>query len=189
MSQPEANIQQKKRGNRLIYEISPFIPNVQVKTKKVTNKRGDMMLVQADTGEITAPIAGFWEAKEVDNEKFVKLFVDGVKALTELSSAGTKVFSVLYEVLQNIIGKDEVFLSFHSINQNKIKISRATFTRGMGELIEKEFIAPCVDLNWYFINPSFVWNGDRLAFVQEYKRKSTTESQTISNKKLSLTTY
>jgi hypothetical protein len=24
---------------------------------------------------------------------------------------------------------------------------------------------------WYWINPDFVWNGDRLAFVKEYYRE------------------
>lgn len=170
-----SKIEPKKRGSRTIYEISPFVPNVTVRTKKVTNKRGDMMLVSSDfaqTGEITAPIAGFWEAKEVDDEKFVKLFVNGVKALAELSPAGTKAFSVLYEALQAAIGHDRVYVSFHSVDQNKTKMSRATFTRGFTELVEKEFIAPCMDMNWYFINPAFVWNGDRLAFVQEYRRKN-----------------
>lgn len=167
-----SKVEPKKRGSRTIYEVSPFVPNVTVRTKKVTNKRGDMMLVSSDTGEITAPIAGFWEAKEVDDEKFVKLFVNGVKALAELSPAGTKAFSVLYEALQATIGHDRVYVSFHSVDQNKTKMSRATFTRGFTELVEKDFIAPCMDMNWYFINPAFVWNGDRLAFVQEYRRKN-----------------
>lgn len=130
------------------------------------------MMVQPETGEITAQIAGFWEAKEVDEEKFVKLFIDGVKALAELSPAGTKAFSILYAAIQEAIGKDRVYVSFNSIDQNKQKMSRATFTRGFTELVEKEFVAPCVDLNWYFINPAFVWNGDRLAFVQEYRKAS-----------------
>jgi hypothetical protein len=174
MSQEEP----KKRGSRPIYEVSPFVPNVKVRTKKVTNKRGDMMLVSSETGEITAPIAGFWEAKEVDDEAFVKLFVNGVKALAELSPAGTKAFSVLYEALQSAIGKDRVYVSFNTVDQNKIKMSRATFTRGFTELVEKEFVAPCVDQNWYFINPAFVWNGDRLAFVQEYRRKNSKQKDT-----------
>jgi hypothetical protein len=174
-----SNNTQKMRGQRPIYEVSPFVPNVTVRTKRVTNKRGDMMMVQPETGEITAQIAGFWEAKEVDEEKFVKLFINGVKALAELSPAGTKAFSILYAAIQEAIGKDRVYVSFNSIDQNKQKMSRATFTRGFTELVEKEFIAPCVDLNWYFINPAFVWNGDRLAFVQEYRKSSNKKPKAI----------
>ena len=63
------------------------------------------MLVNSNTGEIQTQIAGFWEAEEVDSTKFVKLFVRGVKALKELTGAGTKVFEVLYLRVQENIGK------------------------------------------------------------------------------------
>ena len=174
MSQAEP----KMRGSRPIYEVSPFILNVKVRTKKIINKTGDMMLVSQETGEITAPIAGFWSGKAVDDEPFVKLFISGVKALKELTPAGTKAFALMYEAAQSAIGKDRVYISFNSVDQNKNKMSRATFTRGFSELVEKEFLAPCVDLNWYFINPAYIFNGDRLAFVQEYRRKSKTDNQT-----------
>ena len=130
-----------RRGIEL-YEKNPFLSDAEVstRTRRVTNKRGDMMLVSSETGEITAPIAGFWEAEEVDSTKFIKLFVRGVKALAELSSSGTKVFELLYLEMQNNIGKDEVYLSYTDIDDN-LKVSRSTFSRGISELIEKRFIA------------------------------------------------
>ena len=60
------------------------------KTRRVTNKRGDMMLVNSNTGEIQTQIAGFWEAEEVDSTKFVKLFIRGVKALKRTHRRGYK---------------------------------------------------------------------------------------------------
>ena len=66
---------------------------VKAKTRKVMNKRGDMMLVSSETGEIQSQIAGFWEAEEVDSTKFIKL-LNGVRALAELSNAGTRVFEL-----------------------------------------------------------------------------------------------
>ena len=49
-----------RRGIEL-YEKNPFLSDAEVstRTRRVTNKRGDMMLVSSETGEITAPIAGF----------------------------------------------------------------------------------------------------------------------------------
>lgn len=72
---------------------------VKTKTKRLTNKRGDMMVV-GETGEIIAPVAGFWQAQEVDAAKFVKLYVNGVRAFKELTNAGTRVFEVLYLEVQ-----------------------------------------------------------------------------------------
>lgn len=160
-----------RRGVAL-YETNPFMPgtSVQTKTRRVTNKRGDMMLVSANTGEVQAPIAGFWEAQEVDSTKFIKLFVNGVKALAELTNPGTRVFELLYIEMQSNIGKDQIYLSYSGLDKNLKSISRSTFSRGLAELIEKRFIAAMPAVGWYWINPDFMWNGDRLAFVKEFRR-------------------
>ena len=99
------------------------------------------MLVNSNTGEIQTQIAGFWEAEEVDSTKFVKLFIRGVKALKELTGAGTKVFEVLYLTVQENIGKDRVLMSFAEVDQALTPMSESTFMRGMRELVEKKFIA------------------------------------------------
>jgi hypothetical protein len=161
-----------RRGVSL-YKTNPFLTNMTTRTKRVTNKRGDMMLVSSSSGEIHSNIAGFWEAEEVDSTKFVKLFVSGVKALKELSGAGTKVFEVLYLRVQENIGKDQVFMSFAAVDQVITPMSAATYDRGIRELLEKEFIAALPVQGLYWINPNFVWNGDRLAFVKEYRKTNT----------------
>lgn len=155
------------------FEKNPFLSGAEVatKTRRVTNKRGDMMLVNSNTGEIQTQIAGFWEAEEVDSTKFVKLFIRGVKALKELTGAGTKVFEVLYLTVQENIGKDRVLMSFAEVDQALTPMSESTFMRGMRELVEKKFIAATPTLGVYWLNPDFVWNGDRLAFVKEYRKK------------------
>lgn len=158
-----------RRGITL-YGTNPFMVEVKTRTRRVTNKRGNMMLVSADTGEVQAPIAGFWEGEEVDSAKFVKLFVSGVKALKELTSPGTKVFEVLYLRIQESIGKDRVFISYPDLDQATTPMSPSTYKRGLAELIQKGFIAATPTQGWYWLNPEYVWNGDRLAFVKEYRR-------------------
>jgi hypothetical protein len=163
--------QKQTRRGVAVYEENPFIPDVKAKTRRVTNKRGDMMLV-SNEGEIVSNVAGFWEAEEVDSAKFVKLFVKGVKALKELTGAGTKVFEVLYLRIQDGVGKDQLYMSFAAVDQVLTPMSNPTYDRGMRELIEKGFIAATPMQGIYWLNPSFVWNGDRLAFVKEYRKKS-----------------
>ena len=143
---------------------------VKPKTKRITNKRGDLMVV-GETGEIVAPIAGFWQAEEVDSIKFVKLYVNGVRAFKDLTNAGTRVFEVLYLEVQKAIGQDRVYLSFTTLDPSVKNLSQATFTRGMRELIDKGFVAPTEAVAWYWLNPDYLWNGDRLAFVREFRRK------------------
>ncbi len=171
MTETIVSVQQTRRGVA-IYEANPFMPEVQTKTRRVTNRRGDMMLI-SNEGEVVSNVAGFWEAEEVDSTKFVKLFVKGVKALKELTGAGTKLFEVLYIRVQENIGKDQVMMAFAAVDQALTPMSEATYTRGMRELIAKGFIAATPVQGVYWLNPSFVWNGDRLAFVKEYRKTST----------------
>jgi hypothetical protein len=162
----------KTRRGVAVYEKNPFMLEIQTKTRRVTNKRGNMMLV-SNEGEVVSSVAGFWEAEEVDSTKFVKLFVQGVKALKELTGAGTKVFEVLYMQVQENIGKDQVYMAFAAVDQALTPMSNPTYDRGMRELIEKSFIAATPMQGVYWLNPSFVWNGDRLAFVKEYRKASS----------------
>jgi Firmicute plasmid replication protein (RepL) len=175
--------QQTRRGIEL-HQENPFIPNIIANSRRVTNKRGDMSLINNNTGEVVTSVAGFYEVKEVDSSKFLKLFVNGVKALAGLSNAGCKVFELMYMEVQENIGKDYVYLSFTGLNKHEIQLSERTFRRGLSELIEKRFIAAMPGVGLYWINPDFIWNGDRLAFVQEYYK---TDNLTPSKKQKSLT--
>ena len=160
-----------RRGVR-VYDSNPFLQSglVKPKTKRITNRRGDMMVV-GETGEIVAPIAGFWQAEEVDSSKFIKLYVNGVKAFKDLKGPGTKVFELMYLEMQRNIATDRVFMSFSAVDQTLNPVSMATYKRGMAELIAKSFLAPTPVQGWYWLNPDFVFNGDRLAFVREFRRK------------------
>ena len=49
------------------FEKNPFLSGraeVATKTRRVTNKRGDMMLVNSNTGEIQTQIAGFGKPRK-----------------------------------------------------------------------------------------------------------------------------
>lgn len=178
MTEVIQNKVKKSRKGNLIYNSNPFLSaaamNTKTGMKKITNKGGEqMMVISQNTGEYIAP-AGFWHAQEVDKSQFVKLYINGVKAFKELTGAGTKVFEVLYLAVQEAISKDIIYINFASLDQSITPMSESTFHRGMKELIEKSFLAESHMGGWYFINPDYLWNGDRLAFVKEFRLKSAT---------------
>lgn len=159
-----------KRGER--FTKNPFIGNALANTKsgvrRICDKSGNrMMVVSQNTGDIIAT-AGFWQTQTVDKTQFVKLYLNGVTAFKDLSGAGTKVFELLYLKIQENIGKDEIWLTFPSINQDINHISKAVFYRGMKELLNKGFIAESLSPGMYYLNPDYMWNGDRLAFVKQF---------------------
>ena len=181
MTEPVEKATRSKRGLR--YQKNPFIGNAIASTKsgvkRIAGTGNRMMVVAEDTGEIVAP-AGFWQSQEVDRTQFVKLYINGVKAFKDLSNSGTKVFEVLYMLVQENVGKDVISLNFSRLNQQITPMSETTFYRGMKELLDKQFIAESVVLGDYFLNPDYMWNGDRLAFVKTFTVKNIKPKDTLT---------
>lgn len=178
--------EKKSRRGLTRYKENPFLEaassSTKTRAKKITNSAGDrLMVVSESSGEIVAPMAGFWHTEEVDKTQFVKLYVNGVKAFKDLTAAGTKVFELLYLSIQKNIGKDQVHISFNAIDQAVSPISEATFYRGMKELVSKGFVAESLMTNVYFVNPDYLWNGDRLAFVKDYRLKRSKETKAVTD--------
>jgi len=168
----------RKRGERFpAHEINPFALTLDIPTRNKPKyyRHGSMSATFTDnvTGEVLSEgQATFCKTTPVDNEQFVKLFVNGVKALAELTPSGTKVFEILYHIMQGEMNKDRIYLSYKSAGKN-IKISEKTYRTGLAELVDKHFIAAADDINWFWVNPDFIWNGDRVVFVQAHIRKNS----------------
>lgn len=162
---------QTRRG-MTVYCDNPYLVHglVKTKTKRITNKKGDM-LIMGGTGEIVAPIAGLWQAHEVDDAKFIKIFAAGTSQFYGFTKAGNQMFQVLLKEVQKNINTDRLYFSFKKLEREGLELSQATFTRGMRELINQEFLAPTPEIGWYWLNPSMMWNGDRFAYITEYRRK------------------
>ena len=170
------------------YKTNPFMENmlIPVGTKNVRISalgREENILINQHTGEIsgTHVIA----TKRVDTEKFVKTFADYMAFTFDLTKAGNKALRVvMWAVSEQALGKDVVvldklthegFLESHGFES--LAFSYPTFTRGLGELEKAKIIAKTMRLAHYWINPSCMFNGDRVAFTTliERKRKSKQE--------------
>ncbi len=175
------------------YETNPFLEGmiVPVKGRQVKLSRlgrDDNILINQSTGEIHGTHVTTY--KRVDGEQFVKLFTTNIAMTFDLSSPGIKAFSVLLWVVQNrALSKDEVdldvltleaFLKYHKDKEPPLKLSSATFRRGISELEKAQIVAKTLRQGRYFINPNFVFNGDRIAFTTLIERKDTIEEQGVS---------
>jgi hypothetical protein len=153
------------------YEQNPSLPIAADKTKlgvkRISNKAGNKCMIISEHGEILAP-AGFHEIVEVDKTQFVKLYVNGVKAFQGLSSAGAKLFELVYCIVQEKPSVDKVYIHFMNVDQARFPLSERTFHRGITELLSKGFIFESITPNLYFINIDYMFNGNRLAFIKEY---------------------
>lgn len=167
-----ANQVVKSRRGGIRHNSNPFLvdaaKNTKQGTKRLSNKNGDKFMIVSDQGEIVAN-TGFHEIVEVDKTQFVKLYINGVKAFQGLKAAGAKVFELIYLAAQGSPGTDKIYLHYMTIEQKITPISKATFHRGMSELMEKGFIAESIEPGVYFLNIDYLFNGNRLAFIKEYR--------------------
>ena len=144
-----------------------------VGNRKITNKRGDKALIVSEHGEVLAP-AGFYETVEVDQTQFVKLYLGGVKMFNELSASGSKVFELVYKVMLKNPNTDRI-----SLHNKVTKMAKTTFERGLTELLSKEVLFKSVYPAQYYINVNYLFNGNRLAFIKEYRLKASGETGDI----------
>jgi hypothetical protein len=175
------------------YKTNPFVDSmlVPVKGKQVRiSKLGDdnNILVNQSTGEIHGTHVTTF--KKVDSEQFVKVFTANIGLTFDLSSAGIKAFSVLFFAVQKGgLGRDQVdldvftleeFTELHKDREPPLRLSHPTFMRGLAELVKAQIIAKSMRQGRYFINPNFIFNGDRIAFttvIERQKREEQCELQ------------
>ena len=170
------------------HDHNPFIEGMVVPVKGKSIKlsklgKDDNVLVNQSTGEVQGTHVTTY--KKVDSEQFIKLFTANIALTFDLKAAGIKAFNVLLWVLQNkAIERDlvpldkyvlESFLEAHEDRKPPIKLSQPTFWRGLAELEKAQVIAKHLRQGWYYINPNFVFNGDRVAFTTLIERKQPNE--------------
>lgn len=156
---------------------NPFIQGTEVRTKHKTvrTRSTPRDLLDPDTGEVVGSSI-IHVIEERDEQQFVKVFADGVKAAFDLTRTGHKVFQIVLEAYQRekMTGgyADAVTLFWFGdgLDGRAVGIGERTFERGMKELVQKGFLwhkRP----NEFWVNPALFFKGDRVAFLREYRIK------------------
>ena len=163
------------------YEENPFLKEMNLTSKGKRISVGsfgdkDNILVNQKTGEQAAThVTAF---KKVDNEQFVKLFTKNIAFIFDLSSAGLKALNMVIWTVQNQgLGKDVIPMDAHALDDflkginSDHEMSLATMKKGLIDLQKKKILAKAGRFGWYYINPNFIFNGDRIAFTTMIERK------------------
>jgi len=172
------------------HEKNPFLQNmvVPVRGQKVQLSRigkDDNVLLNQATGEVQGTHVTTF--RSVDSEQFVKLFTQNIALTFDLKAAGIKAFNVMMWILQSkAVDKDLIpldrfvldeFLEQYSNRKPPISLSLPTFNRGLAELEHAQIIAKHIRPGFYYINPNFCFNGDRIAFTTVIQRSASGEVQ------------
>lgn len=162
---------------RRIYTSNPSVPTAEeIKRPKRARIGNEVkgLVVDNGSGEILGHGGAMvYEWEEVDKERFVKLYLAGIKQAAELSKAGLAVFEMVYKQLQERPGQDTITLSILTCGMKK-----TAYYNGLRELLEKKFLFRKSLRRQFFVNIRFMFNGDRLAFVKGYQLRKTDSKQT-----------
>ncbi len=163
-----------RRTTAVKHKKNPFlaetVASVELGTKTVTFGTGEH-LANVETGEMAGE-AAFKMTKVVDKSQFLMMYLGMQSAFWQLSQRAHKVLRVIFHEAQyRAIGKDEIYLSWEVAQEvfeaEGIKMSRATYFRGVAELVEKRIIAESIRTSIFFLNPTLLFNGNRATFIQQ----------------------
>ena len=164
----------RKKGIRA-YRANPFWEGTEVKVgSKMIRVSGGRHI--SDTGE-SVEVSGVHIVREVDESQFLKVYTKNIKAIFDLKPSTQKVLQYLMHQIQKTPNADGIYLAWFGaseyLSHESVSVSRASFQRSLRELLEKGFIAESLEPNIFWFNPNLFFNGNRMTFINEYRRKVT----------------
>lgn len=176
-------INKEEQKEQKKYKSNPSIQNALKETVKgyrsVTAKSTNTSIVvynKENESEEELRELLFSTKQEVDKSQFVKLFMSGFGALSNLKVGAKLLFEYVFHLIQQETGRDKVYFNYKDYLEFCAKddlkpMSQASFYRNLNELLENEILFSTENSHWYFINVSYMFNGDRLSFLRTYDLK------------------
>lgn len=107
----------------------------------------------------------------VDKSEFIMIYSQGVRALTGMPKAGMKAMQAIMDVyISGPVNSDRIYLRYHDAVKNYgYRHSMQHWQNGINALIAESIIAKIPKHpSWYFINPAYIFRGNRYRIVEEY---------------------
>ena len=154
------------------HETNPFIPQLNVTPSKgltihTFGKDEENQIVNTTTGEITE--IGMVGRRRVERAEFIKFYTRDLGWMLELIPAGMAVLQLVLQIIQDHPGQDEVATGETIFRRYGWKASNAYRMKGLANLVKAGLLARSTVRGSYWINPAYVFNGDRVRLFKEYK--------------------
>lgn len=165
-------VESKKTKAVIRHPVNPFLGQLNVSPSKgltvqTLGKDKENQIVNIQTGEITE--IGMIARRRVERAEFIKFYTRDLGWMLELNTAGMAVLRVLLQIIQDEPSKDEISALQPIFKRYGWKSSSAYRQRGLANLVEAGLLARSEITGNYWINPAYVFNGDRVRLFKEYK--------------------
>ena len=155
--------------------VSKMAGQFSIKKKFVgeVNEVGSTQFVNEETGEVFDKVNLFARKKMVDEATFVKMFTGRLKDIFDLSKTAINVLLYIMDAIQLPvnINRDIIYLDVNDIMHWCGYGNNSPVYKGMTELIKAGMMAKSQMKNMYFIDPTVIFNGDRMVVMEEYIKK------------------
>jgi len=156
---------------------NPFIEKMNLKysTKKASYSINDrnISIVDEKNGDRLSEVTQISQTYKVDKAKFTKIYHSALRNIFLLKTAGMRLLLTVLDQIQNSPSSDEISLAYVLVKED---MSISMYTRGVRELFEAEIIYPTIITNRWYINPSIIFNGDRIVLTQRYELDNSNET-------------
>lgn len=174
----------KSKKGQIVYRENPFWEPQEVKIgSKIIRIAGGRHI--NEEGESVSH-SGIHQVKEVDETQFVKIYTQNIKSFFDIKPTTQKVLMAILNTIQKTPNADSIYLNWFEVDdyskKHELQISERSFYNAMKELLLKGFIAESERINQYWINPHLFFNGDRMVFIREYRKKINNEIKKTNEK-------
>jgi hypothetical protein len=141
--------------------------------RKIIGNTNGIVPIDVTSGEI---LGGnyLWKKEKVDEEQFVKIYINQMSNLYNLSKSGMVCLTYIASQLKP--NKDEVNIFIPYLKEFGGWKSNKQAYAGLKELTLNKIIAPSWIPGFWFINPFVVFNGNRITLIQDYVKKEKEEN-------------
>jgi hypothetical protein len=167
-----------------VYGINPSVrevaPSLRDKRPVRIERDNKMMIYNPADGQIFGEgDLAFVQREVVDKSKFIKVYLDDLRSMFDLSKTGQRIFQLVWEQLREAVNQDKVELNPRIAKMNGMDVSERAFQKGVRELLEKEFVFMSLIDGVYYINMARFFNGNRIIKIREYTLEGTEPTQQV----------
>lgn len=168
-------IKQRHEKNPFVTDGVFSVPTRRQRGQQIVTAQGPATL---RIGEEDFEAAQIVSVREVDTEIFVKFFVGQIRTFFDLSPSAIKMLLILLKIVGQVQYKNsdrivltEAIAREIALANGQKPFSKTSYFRSVNELISFGFLAATTTPPFYFINPALVFNGDRVRFITELRKK------------------
>lgn len=144
-------------------------------TRRITATNQDESSIAVGVDPKTGEVLGhtlFARTKVVDSETFCKVYKIGFSAFADMTTSSMKVFQYILGLVRPT--SDEFVMTSEEVC-TATGYTKMTIYRALGALCTKGIIARGKSDTHYFINPMYIFNGDRVTFMTTWINENCPE--------------